>query len=154
MLTRGRVADGEAGCRADGAQLGEKEQAVAGGLRVEDVVELRDGVESVVVGGGPWVEGEDVVVVDAADPRVAAGENGKAGLVVVVGEEEIAGGGYAAPGAADGAAAEEGFWGEADEDLPDDDLFQEAAPASRCCSCGLGLGRLLGFHPRNGADAL
>jgi hypothetical protein len=131
MLTRGWVADGEAGSGADGAQLVEKEQAVAGGLRVEDVVELCDGVEPVAVGGGPRVEGEDIVALDTADPRVVAGENGKAGLVVVVGEEEIAGGGDAAPGAADGAAAEEGFSGEADEDLPDDDLVREAGEERR-----------------------
>jgi hypothetical protein len=90
---------------------------------------------------GPGVEGEDAVVVDAEDPHVIAGEKRKAGLMAVVGQEELARGGDAAPGAADGAAAEEGFWGEAHENLPDDDIFREAAAASRSCRRVLRHGR-------------
>jgi hypothetical protein len=143
MLTSGWVADREAAAGANA--FGEKEQAVTGCLRIEGIVKLGDGMELVVLGGGPAVQGEDVVVVDAEDPRVVAGENRKAGLVGVVGEEEVAGAGDAAPGAADGAAAEERFWGQADEDLPEDDLVWEvAAAASRSCPCGVSHGRRSG----------
>ena len=63
-----------------------------------------------------------------------------------MGEEEVAGGGGAAPDAADGAAAEEGFGGQADEDLPDGDVIGEAREERRrcCCACGLRHGRRLG----------
>ena len=57
------------------------------------------------------VEGEDVTV-------TVAGEDGQGGLASVVGLEESVVGGGAAPVAADGAAAEDGFGVEADEDLP------------------------------------
>jgi hypothetical protein len=68
----------------------------------------------------------------------------ESGLVAVVGEEEVAGGGSVAPGAADGAAAEEGLGGQADEYLPDGDLIGEAAvERRRSCSCGLRHGRRL-----------
>jgi hypothetical protein len=93
---------------------------------MEGLVEPGDGVELVIRGGGPVVEGEDVVVADAEDPLVVAGEDGEAGLAAVVGQEEVAGGGDGAPGAADGAAAEEAFGGKADKDLPKDDLVGEA----------------------------
>jgi hypothetical protein len=85
MLTRGWVADGEAGAGAKHGQLGEDEQAVACGHRMEGLVEPGDGVELVIRGGGPVVEGEDVVVADAEDPLVVAGEDGEAGLASVVG---------------------------------------------------------------------
>ncbi|KAI4966347.1 hypothetical protein ZWY2020_041218 [Hordeum vulgare] len=51
--------------------------------------------------------------------EVAGVDEGAGGLAVVVG----AVGGGCAPGAADGAAAEERFGGQADEDFPDD-LFR------------------------------
>lgn len=56
----------------------------------------------------------------------------------VVCEEKFSGGGDAAPGAADSPATKEGFGGQANEDLPDEDLLQEAS-----CPCGLAHGRRL-----------
>ena len=82
-------------------------------------------------GGGLLLEGEDVLAVFAVALFVVAVEEGEAGLAGVVGEEEVAGGGGAAPGGADGAAAEDGFRGQADEDLPDDDLVRDAAVERR-----------------------
>jgi hypothetical protein len=65
----------------------------------------------------------------------------------MVGEEEVAGGGDAAPGATDGAAAEEGFWGEAGEDLPDGELVREAPEERhRSCYCVLRHCHRLGAH--------
>ena len=51
------------------------------------------------------VEGEDDTVVDAAN-EFAGVENGEGGLAAVVGQEKAAGGGDAAPVAADGATNE------------------------------------------------
>jgi hypothetical protein len=46
--------------------------------------------------------------------------------------------------AADGPAAEEGFVGQAEEDLPDENLIREAGvERRRSCSCGLRHGRRL-----------
>ncbi|KAI5013666.1 hypothetical protein ZWY2020_037686 [Hordeum vulgare] len=85
----------------------------------------------------PVVEGGDLqgaanLVVSVAG-EVAGVDEGAGGLAVVVG----AVGGGCAPGAADGAAAEERFGGQADEDFPDDDLFRDAADYWRgsCCTC-------------------
>ena len=74
---------------------------------------------------GPVVEGEDVKAVDAKD-KLVSDQNGEGGLEGVVRQEEAASGGDVAPGATDGAVAEEGFGVEADEDLPNDDLVWEA----------------------------
>jgi hypothetical protein len=148
MLTRGWVADGEAGARANRGEIDENEHAIAGVQRLEGLVEPGDGVELVVVGGGPVVEGEHVVVVDAVDPRFVAGEDGEAGLVAVVCQEEVAGGGDCAPGAADGAAAEQVFGWQADKDLLDDDLIEESReerPRSNCY--GRRHGRRAGARP-------
>ena len=104
-----------------------------------DEAKSRDGLQ--LVGGGV-VEGDDDAL---GGPSVAdAVEEGQGGLAVVVGGEEIAGGGRAAPGGADGAAAEEGFGRQADEDLPYHDLIREAVEKERrlrlryCCTCGHG----------------
>ena len=140
MLTRYRVADGEAGAIAKHARLGDEEEAVAAELQTEGPAKPGDGVElGVGGGGGPVVEGEEVTV-----PVV--GGDGECGLACVVGQEEATGGGGAAPGAADGAAAEEGFGGQADEDLPDEDLIREAGVERRGLFCARGLrhGRRLG----------
>jgi hypothetical protein len=62
----------------------------------------------------------------------------------MVRQKEVAVGGGAAPGAAGGAATEEGFGGKTNEDLPDGDRLREAAvERRRTCSCG----RRLGAHP-------
>ena len=117
-LTRGRVTDREAdtGMGTDGPLPPEDKDAVAGGLlHAEDgAVEPGDGVEE----PAPAVDGEDVAV-------SAAGEDGEGGLVAVVGEEEVAGGGEAAPCAAHQAAAEEGFGGKPYQDVPDDEDLRE-----------------------------
>jgi hypothetical protein len=64
-----------------------------------------------------------------------------------VGEEEVAGRGGEAPSATDGAAAEDGFGGQAEEDLPYQDLIREAPIEKlRSWSCGLPHGRWLGDH--------
>jgi hypothetical protein len=101
-----------------------------------------DGME--LVGGGdpsPVVQGYDVY----GRAKVVLVQEWESGLVAVVGEEEVAGGGGVAPSAADGAAAEEGLGGQADEYLPDGDLIGEAAvERRRSCSCGLRHGRRLG----------
>jgi hypothetical protein len=64
--------------------------------------------------GSPVVEGEEVSVVGVLE----AGRDGETGLPAMVGQEEFAGGGGVSPGAAHGAATEEGFRGQKDEDLP------------------------------------
>jgi hypothetical protein len=85
--------------------------------------------------GSPVIEGEDVLVAGASVLGAGdARDDGKRALAGMVGEEEVAGAGDPAPGATDGAAAEEGLWGEADEDLPEGDLLREAA-AGRRRSC-------------------
>ena len=43
----------------------------------------------------------------------------------MVGHEEVTGRGGVAPGVSDGTAAEEGFGGQTDADLPHDDLIRE-----------------------------
>jgi hypothetical protein len=126
MLTRGWVADGEAGARANRGEIDENEHAIAGVQRLEGLVEPGDSVELVVLSGGPVVEGEHVVVVDTEDPRFVAGEDGEAWLASVVCQEEVAGGGDCAPGAADGAAAQEVLGGQAHEDLEAEDLLRDA----------------------------
>lgn len=67
----------------------------------------------------------------------------------MMGEEEIVGKGDAVPGVADGAAAEECFGRQADEDLPYHDLLREATEGRRrSCPCGLGHGcRLRALDP-------
>jgi hypothetical protein len=103
----------------------EDEEAITGGLQIEGLVKPGDGL--VVGGQRPVIERVDFVV--------AAGDDREGGLVVVVGEEEVAGGGGEAPGVTDGAASEEGFGGQADEDLPYHDLIREATVerlSSRC----------------------
>ena len=65
----------------------------------------------------------------------------------MVRQEEAASGGDATPG----AAAEERFGVEADEDLPDDDDLVLESDEERChCCCWYGVrhGRRLGAHPR------
>ena len=70
----------------------------------------------------------------------------------MVGEEEVAGGGYAAPGTADGAAAEEGFGGQAEEDLPDGDLVWDSREewCRSCCTRGLRHGLSVWIRGRSG----
>jgi hypothetical protein len=139
MLSRGRVADGEG--VAIRAIHGDNEEAVARGRQTERPVKPGNGFELVV--GGPAVEGEDV----SAEALVCADDR-EGGLPAVVRQEEVAGGDGAAPCVAYGAAAEEGFWGEANEDLPDDDLLREAAAATNgSCHCGLLHGSRPGFRP-------
>lgn len=84
-------------------------------------------------GGGLVVEGNDVLGADGA--AFITVEEVEGGLAGVMGQEEVVGGGHVAPGKADGAAAEEVLGGQANEDLPDDDLLREATKG--CCHCGL-----------------
>jgi hypothetical protein len=121
MLTSDRVADGEVGDTL--ATLGEDEEAIAGGLQIEGGVKPGDWLE--LAAGGSVIEGEEVFIDEFTR------DDGEGGLVGVVSQEEAAGGDGAAPRAADGAAAEERLWGEADEDLPDGDLLREAAAGWR-----------------------
>lgn len=119
-LPRGRIADVEARL-----VQGEEQEAVAGSPDLETRVAKRcDGAE-LRGGGGPEVEGEEILA------AVHAGCDGEAQLVAVVREEEVAGGGEAAEGAADGTAAEEGLRRQEDEDLPHDDLLWEEGAARR-----------------------
>lgn len=120
MLPRGQITDGVAGAsRTMGV---EDEEAITGGIQIEGLVKPGDGLE--VGGRRPVIERVNFVVAAAV---FGAGDDGEGGLVVVVGEEEVAGGGGEAPSATDGAASEEGFGGQADEDLPYHDLIREAA---------------------------
>ena len=141
MLTSGRVAERKAG--PNQAKPGEDEEAVAGGFQTEKLVIVKpgDGLELGV--GGPVVEGEDVSVPLAG--LFVSADDGEGGLSAVVRQEEVAGGGGAAPRAADGAAAQEKFGGQADEDLPDDDLIGETGEERRRSWCyGVRHGRRLG----------
>jgi hypothetical protein len=70
--------------------------------------------------GSPVVEGEEVSVVGVLE----AGRDGETGLPAMVCQEEFAGGGSVSPGAAHGAATEEGFRGQTDEDLPYGNLLR------------------------------
>jgi hypothetical protein len=147
MLTGDRVADEEG---LSQAKFVEDEETVARGHETTGLVKPSDGLELGV--GGPVIQGKEfivagrgVVILESGDGFTA--DNGEGRLAAMVGEEEVVGGGGAAPSAADRAATEEGFWGEADEDLPDDDLLREAA-AGRRRSC-VRHGRRLGFHRRN-----
>ena len=132
MLTGGRITDGEAGGK--GGMLDEEEESVAGGQQIVTVIKLGDGFELAI--GGWKIEGEEVFVV-----TYGAGDNGEGWLAIVVGKEEIGGGCGVAPGTANGAAAEEGCWGQTDEDLPDDNLLREAS-----FPCDLGHGRRWGIR--------
>ena len=114
---------------------GENEEAVAGGLQIEagSMIEVwsplqsRDALEP-VGGGDPCtvVEGDDVQGLAAVGDDAVGVLEGEGGLAGVVGQEEAAGGGGAAPRGANGAAAEDGFGGQPDENLPDGDLVREA----------------------------
>ena len=121
-----RVADGELT-----GVFGVDEEAVAGGLRMHVAIagaKSRDGLELVRCS---VVEGDDVYGTAGVAGAVVAVDEGEAGLARVVGEEEVEGEGGVAPGGADGAAAEDSFGGQADEDLPDDDLVRDAAVERR-----------------------
>jgi hypothetical protein len=104
----------------------EDEEAIAGRLHYDGsrVVNPEDGLEPGLRGGGPVVEGAEVAPWAWA---LAFGEEDEAegGLVAVVCQEEVAGGGEAAPGAADGPAAQEVLGGQAHEDLQGEDLLRE-----------------------------
>ena len=140
-LTSCRVADGElrrvvgrkgkvavAACLEHEAVI----KAVGVVCKSSDGPELVDGDDPCPVVQGEEVQGRVVVAV----------EEGDGGLAGVVGEEEAAGGGGAAPRGADGAAAEDAFGRQADEDLPDGDVVREAWEERRSsCSCGLRHGR-------------
>jgi hypothetical protein len=123
MLTSDRITDGEAGVGL--AILDEDYKSVAGGPPIVTVVKTDDGLELVV--GGLVIEGEELFVVSSGVFVSEFGEDddGEGWLAIVVGMEEIEGGGGAAPGTANGAAAEEGFRGKTDEDLPDDNLLRD-----------------------------
>ena len=111
VLSHGRVIYEEAAAGI-GAIFVEDEEAIAGGLQVEDPIKQGK--------GWSWVPGDHGLVVEDDDifadflAVFLAGDDGEVGLVAVVGQEEFTGGGDAQPG----AAAEEGCWGEADENLP------------------------------------
>jgi hypothetical protein len=120
MLKCGQVIDIEA--RATLILL-EDEEAVAGHVREQGGFKSGDRLELGV--SGPVIESEDVLVANV--PKFRGGDEGEGGLTTVVGEEEGAGRGGLAPGATHRAAAEEGFGGLADEDLPDDYILREAA---------------------------
>jgi len=80
-------------------------------------------------------------VVQGVDPSLmrvrvpGGGEERERGLAAVVGEEEFGVGGEpAAPGAADGAAPEEGLHRQTRQDLPDNEIVGEpGAAAGRFC---------------------
>jgi hypothetical protein len=121
MLTSDRITDGEA-C-VGRAVVDEDEESVARGQQIVTVVKTDDGLELVV--GGSVIEGEELFVVSSGVSEFGEDDDGEGWLAIVVGMEEIEGGGGAAPGTANGAAAEEGFRGKTDEDLPDDNLLRE-----------------------------
>jgi hypothetical protein len=112
----------------------EDEEAVAGRLHSDGsrVVNMEDGLEPGLGGGGLVVEGAEV-----APWAVAFGEEDEeeGGLVAVVCQEEVAAGGEAAPGTTDGPAAQEVVGGQAHEDLKAENLLREAdAKRFRLCS--------------------
>ena len=117
-LASRRVADVEA------AVGDEDEDAVAGGEHVE------------VLNGGRPDDGAPLAaaVVHGVDPSLlgfSGGEERERGLAAAVGEEELGiGGESVAPGAADGAAPEYGFRGQARKDLPDDEILGERGHAA------------------------
>jgi hypothetical protein len=76
------------------------------------------------ISGGTVVEDKDVTASVSA-------HDGEGGLAGVVDEEELAVGGGAVPGMADGATAEKGLGVEADKDFPEDDLIWEVAEERR-----------------------
>jgi hypothetical protein len=141
MLTRSRVTDGEAY-----AVVGEDDETFTGGLRIEEIFEPDERLEG-RASGGLVIEGDEVFVAGA---EFGIGDDGEAPLAGVVGLEEGARRGGAAPGAADGAATEERFRREADEDLPDDHLLREAAVETRR-SCRRGHSRRRRFHAESTA---
>jgi hypothetical protein len=151
MLTRGWVADGEAAsCRA---WYGEDKEAVAGGFHTMELGTVKPGDMLDLGVGGPVVNGENVSVVPVG--LLVSVYDGEGGLPAVVLQEEVAGGGDAAPGTADGAAAEERFWWEADEYLPDYDLIEEAGEERRrSCCYGHRHGRPLGIGARPGSRSV
>lgn len=65
---------------------------------------------------------------EVAPCAVVFGEEseGEGGLAAVVRQEDVAGGGEAAPGVADGVAAQEVLGGQARQDLEAEDLLREA----------------------------
>jgi hypothetical protein len=95
------------------------------------VVKSRDRVKLVGCKHCPVVEGDDVCGLDIVVFAAVAVEDWEGRLAAMMEEEEVAGGGDAAPDAADGAAAEEGFGVEADEDLAYDDIIWEAMEERR-----------------------
>jgi hypothetical protein len=121
MLTSDWITDGEAGVGL--AILDEDYKSVAGDQPIVTVVKTDDGLELVV--GGSVIEGEEVFVVSSGVSEFGEDDDGEGWLAIVVGMEEIEGGRGATPGTANGAAAEEGFWGKTDEDLPDDNLLRD-----------------------------
>jgi hypothetical protein len=103
VLTSGRVADGVVPI-----SFGEDEEAITRGSWIEPWdVKTGDGLETV---GGSVPS----TVVEGDDLYAAASEQGEVGLTGVMGDKEVAVGGGATPGGADGAAADDGFWGQAD----------------------------------------
>jgi hypothetical protein len=102
MLTSDWVADREAG--ASRVTLADDEETVTGGLQTVGLIKPSDGSELGV--GGPVIESKEVVVDGVVGAVGLTPDNGEGGLAVMVGEEEVAGGGGAAPGAAHGAAPE------------------------------------------------
>jgi hypothetical protein len=121
MLTSDRITDGEA-C-VGRAVVDKDEESVARGQQIVTVVKTDDGLELVV--GGSVIEGEEVFAVSSGVSEFGEDDDGEGWLTIVVGMEEIEGGGGAAPGTANSAAAEEGFRGKTDEDLPDDNLLRD-----------------------------
>jgi hypothetical protein len=86
--------------------LAEDEETVTGGLQTVGLMIIKpsDGLELGVC--GPVIESKEVVVDGVVGAVGLTPDNGEGGLAVMVGEEEVAGGGGVAPGAAHGAAPE------------------------------------------------
>jgi hypothetical protein len=113
----------------------EDDEAVAGSEHVEVVLGLgggggparrppRDGVPL----AGAVIQGVDPSLMRV---RVPGGEERERGLAAVVGEEEFGvGGEAAAPGAADGAAPEDGLRRQTRQDLPDNEILGEPGATS------------------------
>lgn len=119
-LADGWVADVKFGFMAD------DEDAIADGFDMEGTIVVfvvpEDGAKLLTPGGSGTVPAEDDVAAFLSS-YVGEVEDGERGLAEVVVKHEFVGGGGAAPGPADGAAAEDVLGRQPDEYLFGDDLL-------------------------------
>ena len=138
-----RVKRGDAGGAVE-----QRERRALAGRRVADLEAAVGMEDDEAVAGSEYVDvvlgGSDPggrmplagAVVQGVDPslirvRVPGGDERERGLATVVGEEELGvGGESAAPGAADGAAPEEGLHRQTRQDLPDNEILGEPGAAA------------------------